>query len=157
MIKYSISKSAGVALLGVSGALLASVALAGDFFENQGLAIRGYDPVAYFQLNKAIKGVPEYQMEHKGSVFHFSSAAHRDAFAKEPSKYAPQYNGYCAFGMASGYKAATDPTAFTFVNGKLYLNYNAEVQKKWSSDVSDYVKKADALWPTTQSQTKVIE
>lgn len=157
MKKYLSSGFSKYALLPLLAALVNPLALAGDFFEKQGVAIRGYDPVAYFEMSKAVKGSPEHQFAHKGSVFYFSNVAHRDAFAKEPEKYAPQYNGFCAFGMASGYKAATDPTAFTVINGKLYLNYNADVQKKWNSEVMDYLQKADAQWPTAQSQTKIIE
>ncbi len=132
-------------------------AWAGDFFEKDGVALRGYDPVAYFQAGKPVKGSPEFKFEHQGSTFHFSSQASRDAFTANPSRYAPQYNGFCAFGMASGYKAATDPNAFTVVNDKLYLNYNADVQKQWSADVQGYVKKADSKWPEASRQTKVIE
>lgn len=130
---------------------------AGDFFEKDGVAIRGYDPVAYFQASKPVRGSQEFKFEHQGSTFHFSSQANRDAFAANPSRYAPQYNGFCAFGMASGYKAATDPNAFTVVNDKLYLNYNADVQKQWSADVPGHVKKADSKWPEASRQTKVIE
>ena len=81
----------------------------------------------------------------------------RDAFAAEPERYAPQYGGFCAFGMAAGYKAAVDPVAFSVVNGKVYLNYNREVQKQWSADVPGFVSKADRQWPVVSKQTKVIE
>jgi YHS domain-containing protein len=137
-------------------ALLSMQTWAGDFFEKDGVAIRGYDPVAYFQAGKPVKGSHEFKFEHQGSTFHFSSQANRDAFVANPSRYAPQYNGFCAFGMASGYKAATDPNAFTVVNDKLYLNYNADVQKQWSTEPG-HVKKADSKWPEASRQTKVIE
>ncbi|NJN00828.1 MAG: YHS domain-containing protein, partial [Aquincola sp.] len=92
---------------------VASVAWAGEFFEKDGAAIRGHDPVAYFSDGKPVKGSAEHRFEHKGSVFHFASKANRDAFAAAPDRYAPQYGGYCAFGMSGGYKAAIDPAAFT--------------------------------------------
>ena len=136
---------------------LASVAWAGDYFEKEGAAIRGYDAVAYFKDNKPIKGSAQYKAEYKGSTFQFASADNRDAFMADPARYAPQYGGYCAFGLAGGYKAATDPAAFTVVDGKLYLNYNREVQKQWSADVPGFVTKADKNWPTVSSQTKVQE
>ncbi len=137
--------------------LLASTAQAGDFFEKDGVALRGHDPVAYFTDNKATKGLPEHKAEFKGSTFHFASKANRDAFAANPDKYAPQYGGFCAFGMASGYKAATDPAAFSVVGGKLYLNYNRDVQKMWTADVPGFIGKADKAWPEAAKQTKVQE
>ena len=137
--------------------LLASTAYAGDYFEKDGVALRGHDPVAYFTDNKATKGLPEHKAAFKGSTFYFASKANRDAFAANPDKYAPQYGGYCAFGMANGYKAATDPTAFSVVNGKLYLNYNRDVQKMWTADVPSFVDKADRVWPEASKQTKVQE
>jgi len=138
-------------------AMLGVNAWAGEFFEKDGAALRGYDPVAYFTDNKAVKGSAEYKAEYKGSTFHFASQANRDAFMADPAKYAPQYGGYCAFGTTGGYKAAIDPAAFTVVNGKLYLNYNREVQKEWSKDISGLVTKADKNWPVVSGQAKVIE
>lgn len=140
-------------------ALVASAAsaLAGDFYEKEGAAIRGYDPVAYFTDKKPVKGSPAYKAEYGKSVFHFVSQSNRDTFAANPAKYAPQYGGFCAFGTAGGYKAAIDPAAFTIVNDKLYLNYNKDVQRQWSADIPGFVAKADKNWPVVQKQTKVIE
>jgi YHS domain-containing protein len=138
-------------------ALFAASAWAGEFFEKDGVALRGYDPVAYIGQNKPVKGSPDHKAEYKGSTFHFASKANRDAFVAQPDKYAPQYGGFCAFGMSGGYKAAIDPAAFTIVDGKLYLNYNRDIQKKWSSDVPGHVAKADRNWPSVSTQTKVIE
>ena len=138
-------------------AAISASALAGDFYEKDGVAIKGYDPVAYFTDNRPVKGSPAYKAEYAGSIFHFVSQANRDAFAANPAKYAPQYNGFCAFGTAGGYKAAIDPAAFTIVNNKLYLNYNRDVRKKWSIDIPGFVAKADKNWPEVAKQTKVIE
>ncbi len=135
----------------------AASALAGDFYEKEGAAIKGYDPIAYFTESKPVKGSPVYQAEYKGSVFHFVSQANRDAFAADPAKYAPQYNGFCAFGTAAGYKAAIDPAAFTIVGGKLYLNYNRDVRKQWSADIPGFLAKADKNWPDVARQTKIHE
>ncbi len=140
----------------VIGALAANVR-AGEFYEKQSVAIKGYDTVAYFKDKKPVKGSPEHKAEYKGSVFHFSSKANRDAFTADPAKYAPQYNGFCAFGTAGGYKAAVEPAAFTIVNDKLYLNYNKDIQKQWSADIPGFVVKADKNWPAVSRQTKVIE
>lgn len=147
---------AAALLLAAAGAAV-SVANAGEFFERDGAAIRGHDPVAYFKDGKPVKGSAEHRVEHKGSVFLFSTKANHDAFVAEPDRYAPQYGGYCAFGMSGGYKAAIDPAAFTVRDGKLYLNYNRDVQKQWSADVPGHVTKADRNWPAVSKQTKVIE
>lgn len=130
---------------------------AGQFFERNNLAIDGYDPIAYFTEMKPLKGSPEFHSDFEGSTFQFVSAAHRDAFAADPSKYAPQYGGFCAFGMAKGYKATIDPAAFTVVRDKLYLNYSETVHVRWLSDIPGYIQKADVNWPEVQKQTTVKE
>jgi YHS domain-containing protein len=153
---HAFQRFAQIALLAVASAAV-SVAWGGDYYEKNGFAIRGHDPVAYFKDGKPAKGSAEHRFQHKGSVFLFASKANRDAFAAEPDKYAPQYGGFCAFGTAGGYKAAVDPAAFSVVNGKLYLNYNRDVQKQWRADVPGFVSKADRQWPAVSRQTKVIE
>ena len=134
----------------------ASGAWAGEFFESGGVAIGGYDPVAYFTDGKPVRGAAQFSAQYKGSTFHFSSKANRDAFAANAAKYAPQYGGFCAFGTAGGYKAATQPEAFTVVDDNLYLNYNRDIQKQWSKDIPGYVKSADGKWPEVSKQTKVV-
>jgi YHS domain-containing protein len=130
---------------------------AGEFYEREGVAIKGYDPVAYFTEGKPVAGSPEHTFVYKGSTFRFASPANRDAFAADPEKYAPQYGGFCAFGAAGGYKAKIEPDAFTIVDDKLYLNYNDGVQKQWRKDIAGFVAKADAKWPEVSRQTKVAE
>jgi YHS domain-containing protein len=145
-----VAAAIAIALLGVD-------ASAGEFFEKDGVALRGYDPVAYFKVDKPVKGSAEYKAEFKGSSFYFASSGNRDAFVADPAKYAPQYGGFCAFGTAGGYKAAIDPDAFTIVDGKLYLNYNSAVQRQWSADIPGFIAKADKNWPEVSRQSKVIE
>lgn len=142
---------------GLIALALCTAAGAGEFYEKDGAAIKGYDPVAYFTEGKPVPGSPEHVAEHKGSTFRFASKANRDAFVADPAKYAPQYGGFCAFGTAGGYKAKIDPAAFTIVDGKLYLNYDEGVQKKWRKDVPGFVARADEKWPAVSRQTKVIE
>jgi YHS domain-containing protein len=132
-------------------------AFAGEYFERDGAAIGGYDPIAYFLEMKAVKGLREFQAEHQGSTFYFSTAANRDLFADNPAKFSPQYGGYCAFGMAKGYKASIDPAAFTVVGDKLYLNYSETVRSRWLSDIPGYIRKADANWPDVKNIAKVHE
>jgi YHS domain-containing protein len=112
-----------------------------------GLAIGGYDPVAYFTQNKPVKGTREFTFEFEGATYRFASAAHREQFTREPTKYVPQYGAFCAWAVSRGYTADTDPLAWRIVDGKLYLNYNASVQKKWEEDVAGNISKADANWP----------
>lgn len=130
--------------------------VAGEFHETGGAAIQGFDVVAYHVDGRAVKGSGEITGEYKGSIFHFKSAAHRDQFLAAPEKYAPQYGGFCAFGAARGYKAVTSPEAFSIVDGKLYLNYDAKVQAMWLQDKPGYIRKADENWSTVAKTTKVL-
>jgi len=134
-----------------------SLVFATQFFEQNGLAIDGHDPVAYFTEQKPVKGSPEFRVEFEGSTFQFASAVHRDTFAANPEKFVPQYGGYCAYGMAKGYKAKIDPAAFTVVGDKLYLNYSETVRSQWLTDIPGYIRKADANWPDVKKVAKVHE
>jgi YHS domain-containing protein len=118
-----------------------------EIYSADGAAIRGYDPVAYFTDGKPLKGAEKFSYQWKGATWRFASAENRDRFAGAPEKYAPQYGGYCAYGVASGYAVSIDPAAWTVRDGKLYLNYSAGVQKDWLKDVPGYIRKADANWP----------
>lgn len=121
-----------------------------------GLALKGYDAVAYFNQGKAIEGKKDFEHSWMGATWRFSTAENRDLFAKSPEKYAPQFGGYCAYGVTGGYLARTEPTAWKVVNGKLYLNYNSDIQKKWSEDIPGNIKKANEKWPAA-SKTKPVE
>lgn len=135
--------------------LLASIAHAGEFNESNGVAIKGYDPVAYIRQNKPVRGHPDLRFDYKGSTFLFTNVDNRAAFAANPEKFQPQYGGYCAFGAASGYKADIDPASFTVVDGKLYLNYNRQVQQQWLKDTPGFIRQADERWPAVQKTDKV--
>lgn len=115
-----------------------------------GIAIQGYDPVAYFILGKAIEGKMEYRAVSEGITYHFSSASTRDLFLKNPGKYEPQYGGWCAYAMgSSGEKVEVDPETFKIVNGKLYLFYNAYFNNtltKWNKNETELKTKADQNW-----------
>ena len=114
-----------------------------------GPAVRGYDVVAYFTENKAVRGSAEHRAEWRGASWLFASAANKARFEAAPEAYAPQYGGWCAYGMASGYAAETDPEhAWTIHDGKLYLNWDAGVAAKWRRDIPRYVSRADRNWPT---------
>ncbi len=133
--------------------LLASrIGLAGDFFEVDGAALRGYDPVAYVEANTPTQGLPTHSFTYKGSKFLFASAANQKKFAADPEKYAPQYGGYCALGTANGYKVTTQPDAFKVVDGKLYLNHDREVLDLWTKDEPGYISRANQNWPDVAKQ-----
>ena len=117
------------------------------------LAIQGYDPVAYFTNEKPTKGSSDFTATYKNAIYHFSSEENRDLFRASPAKYAPQFGGFCAFGVTKGRKFDTDPTAWRVVDGKLYLNLNKDVQKVWLEDVPGYITNANQTWPTIKSFT----
>jgi YHS domain-containing protein len=132
--------------------ILAAQAVAGEINATDGVAISGYDAVAYFRQEKPVEGSKAYSVTYKDALFLFASADNRDAFQADPEKYAPQYGGYCAYGTASGYKAPIDPAAFTIAGGKLYLNYDKNVQQSWRQDTPGYIRKADDNWPVVKTQ-----
>ncbi len=127
--------------------LIACSALAVDeVFVTDAGAIRGYDPVAYFTDGGPVPGDPQHHHEWNGVMWHFSSRENLEAFQADPQRYAPQFGGFCAFGMSRGYKVGTDPEAFTIHEGKLYLNYSLPVRATWLKDTDAYVEKADSNW-----------
>jgi YHS domain-containing protein len=135
-------------------ALLALVSAAGsaaaerpEIYAVNGVALGGYDVVAYFKDSKPVQGRTEFSAQWKGATWHFASAANRDAFKADPAKYAPQYGGYCAFGASQGYAVKTEPDAWKIVDGKLYLNYNTQVRTRWEQDIPGFTKAADKNWP----------
>ncbi|MGF1679802.1 YHS domain-containing (seleno)protein [Photobacterium minamisatsumaniensis] len=119
--------------------------------DSNDIAIKGYDPVAYFTDSKAVKGDPSLTATYQNAIYQFSSTDNRDAFKKAPEKYVPQYGGYCAFGVAMGKKFETDPNAWKLVDGKLYLNLDKSVQKRWLENVSGYIYTANTNWVTIKA------
>lgn len=117
------------------------------YYTTNGTAINGYDPVAYFFQNTAIAGTESYTTDWSGSKWKFISQANLDSFKLAPSKYAPQYGGFCAYGCSENHKSPTDPNAFTIVDNKLYLNYSLKVKALWIKDTTGRIKNADAYWP----------
>jgi YHS domain-containing protein len=114
------------------------------------VAIQGYDPVAYFKQGKAVKGRKEITVSHEGVVYYFSMPVNKEYFLKNPSKFEPQYGGWCAFAMGdSNEKVSVNPETFKIKNGKLYLFYNAffnNTLKSWNKNESGLMMKADANW-----------
>jgi len=134
----------------VSSLLVSTAALALDpiytsFFSNK--AIKGYDTVAYFTENKPVKGLKEFNTEYLGAQWYFSSQENLDLFLAEPEKFAPQYGGYCAYAVAKNTTASIKPELFTIENGKLYLNYNNDINETWQNNRQEFIEQADANWP----------
>jgi YHS domain-containing protein len=110
------------------------------------LAIKGYDPVAYFTMAKPVLGSSQFTAEHMGATYYFSSSEHQALFASAPNKYAPQYGGYCAYGVSKEYKFDIDPQAWAVVDDKLYLNLNPTVQNRWMSEKDELIIEANTHW-----------
>ncbi len=137
-----------LAALAISVALPAA-ALAAGFDVNvttTDLALRGYDPVSYFTDGAPTPGEIDITAEHQGATYRFASAEHKAMFEADPAKYAPQYGGYCAFGLAQGYKFDGDPQVWKIVDDKLYLNLSSKVSTIWQQDVPGNIENADAKW-----------
>lgn len=111
------------------------------------VAVEGHDPVAYFTDGKPVKGQKAYKTTYQGAEFRFASAENLAAFEANPTKYAPQYGGYCAWAVSQGYTAKGDADNWAIVDGKLYLNYNKKVQETWNEDRAGFIAAADKQWP----------
>ncbi len=121
-------------------------------FATEDGAIKGFDPVAYFIDSAAIKGYDSLDYNWQGAVWKFSSEENRKKFIADPTAYAPAYGGYCAFGVSGNYKAPTSPEAWSIVDGKLYLNYNKQVQANWKKDVLNRIATAEKNWPALKDK-----
>lgn len=112
-----------------------------------GLAVHGFDVVAFFTEGKPVQGDAKFAVTHKGATYRFASQGNLDAFAANPAKYEPAYGGYCAYGVSVGAKFDGDPRYWKIVDGRLYLNLDGGIQEAWLKDVPGAIKKADANWP----------
>ena len=120
-------------------------------YATDGVAINGYDPVAYFTEGKPLEGSPEHTSNWDGAVLRFASAEHKTLFDSDPVKYAPKYGGYCAYAVSKGYIATTDPAAWSIHEDRLYLNYSKSVRALWSARKRHHIRQADANWPSVLS------
>ena len=114
----------------------------------KGNAIKGYDPVSYFTDGEPIKGKKVLTHIWNGATWHFASEANKQAFAKNPEKYAPQYGGYCAWAVSQGYTASTNPLAWDITDGRLFLNYSKSVQANWLVEKETNINQGDINWPS---------
>lgn len=138
----------GAAIIGNTNAQ--AVLRTKDFNLEKGIAIQGYDPVAYFTQNKAVKGSKQFAVAAEAVTYYLSNAANKELFLKDYKKYEPQYGGWCAYAMGtSNDKVEIDPETFKIINGKLYLFYHSWVNNtltKWNKDEANLKAKADKNW-----------
>jgi YHS domain-containing protein len=121
--------------------------------DSNGVILKGYDPVAYFTRHQAVKGNPAIQIKFGGAIYYFGSVANKIAFSKNPSKYVPQYGGFCAYHLSKGEFKDSDPTAFLIYEGKLYLCSVADSAKEFRSNIDQNIRKADDYWvPSSRAQ-----
>jgi YHS domain-containing protein len=147
----------GLAILAIVAASAGAAPALADESVNTGyfggVAIMGYDPVAYFTDNRAVKGSEEYSYEWLGTPWHFASRDHQEMFKRDPIKYAPQYGGYCAGEVVAGSVTTDiDPEAFKIIDGKLYLIYDKAHADEFAVGASQAVTKADANWPIIKAR-----
>ena len=123
-----------------------------EVFKTDDGAINGYDPVSYHH-EKPVKGTEEHSYQWKDATWYFANEENLSLFKADPERYAPQYGGYCAYGMAEGHKAPTQPDAWTIVGDKLYFNYNKEVLTIWRENRDEFIKKPEDNWPTCERRS----
>jgi YHS domain-containing protein len=121
-----------------------------EVFVKSDAAIRGYDPVAYFTQGMPVQGKKEWSYVWKDATWFFSNQENMNTFRQQPEKYAPQFGGYCAYGVMEGHKASTQPNAWTIIGGKLYLNYNTDVRARWKKDQQQNIDTAKKNWPAVK-------
>lgn len=114
------------------------------FFSNK--AVSGYDVTSFFDQSEPVEGSSKYKLKYKGADWYFTSQANLDKFEADPTKYAPQYGGYCAWAMSNDKNAPGNAPFWTIYNDKLYLNYDQRVLDTWRDDIDGFIKKADANW-----------
>ena len=130
--------------------LLSASAFAGNLVNVSGAskaALSGYDPVAFFTDSKPVNGSPFIAAEHQGATYFFATEEHKKLFTEDPDKYVPQFGGFCAYGVSVGKLFPVDITTWQVREGKLYLNLNGDVLKKFNADFDGNVAKADQNWP----------
>lgn len=115
--------------------------------EKNGLALQGYDPVAYFSSNKPLKGKPEFKSSYRGGTYYFASEENKSRFEKEPEKFQPAFGGFCAYGVSHKKLVQIDPEAFQIVDGRLLLQYSKAIRNDFNKDTQGNLAKADTNWP----------
>lgn len=143
-------------LSALAACALTLTASAGPFnnVDKSGKALQGYDPVAYFTADAAVKGDPQFTATFEGATYLFASAENKALFEADPARYAPQFGGFCAWAVSQGYTAKIDPQAFQIVDGRLLLQYSLGIREKFKKDTDGNLAKADANWPAIAAKGK---
>ncbi len=118
--------------------------------DSDNVAIKGYDSVAYFTNGQPMKGDPAFAVKWNGAQWQFANPAHRDIFASNPERYAPQFGGFCSMALTKGHLATVDPEAWTIVDGKLYLNFSKNGRDKFRQNTKENIKQAEGNWSKVQ-------
>lgn len=122
--------------------------------EKEGLAARGYDVTAYFTDGKPVRGTAAHELRYQGATWRFASAENKARFQANPSAYAPQFGGYCAWAVSQGYIAPGDPEQWKVVDGRLYLNFNAQAKQLWEADQAASIERGHGNWPTVLTKNQ---
>lgn len=117
-----------------------------------GLALRGFDAVAYFAVDSAVKGDSKYEYAWNGAKWLFANEENLAKFKANPAAYAPQFGGYCSYAVSEGYTANGDPAAWKIVDGKLYLNYSPKVKSMWEQNMNERIGKGDQNWESFKTK-----
>lgn len=140
-----VAPAAGLALSAVPRA---AQAMEPSIFQRDGLAIGGTDPVAYFDLNGPVAGSSAHELVWQGATWRFATAGNLARFEADPDGYAPAFGGYCAWAASQGYLAPTVPEAWTVHEGRLYLNANLRIRRRFERDLEELIAQAEANWPS---------
>jgi YHS domain-containing protein len=144
---------AAILVIPVAGTILRpALAAEPEVYAPNGVAMGGYDPVAYFTEGRPVMGKAAYALRWRGALWYFASAEAMESFEMNPAGYAPQYGGYCAYAMSKGAIAPTVPEAFTVHDGRLYMNFSTEVRTIWSADIPGNIVLANGNWPAALGQ-----
>lgn len=138
---------AAAALVAAGGAEAGTQRPVNTLGSSDGIAIRGYDPVAYFRDGGPRLGKPEFTVRHGSATWRFASAEHKALFEADAQRYLPAYGGFCAYGTSRGYLVKIEPEAWSIVDGRLYLNYDLGVRATWLGRTKTYIARADGNWP----------
>jgi hypothetical protein len=150
---FSLRHVLGLLSLGIVAALGCEVALAGDqYLDRNGLPVGGHDVVSYHNEPAPLEGLETVTAVYNDVTWRFATAENRDLFVADPARYAPAYDGHCAYALANDSKARTDPDAYLVVDDVLYLNFSMSIHRRWLEDVSGYLLQSDANWPRHEGE-----
>jgi len=141
-------------MMALTASTLATPVLAEPIFlDGQGVAIKGYDPVAYFEIEEAVRGNMDHMLETDEGIWYFSRKEYLNKFKGDSLRFMPQFGGYCAEAMARGFKRRSDPTVWVLIDGNVYLHYSIPDQNRWAEDVRGNIRVAEEIWKKLRDQS----